>query len=72
MLPDGRLAFCLRHVGAALRHSPVANLVGVYAKDGRLRVVFRKFITPRLHHDLLGMCSRLLHEAEQAWSGRYA
>lgn len=73
MRPDRRTSFLLRHVGAALRRSPVRDLVGIYiAADGALRVVIRKFITPRQHDALVGMCSRLLHEAEQAWAGRYA
>lgn len=73
MRPDCRTSFLLRHVGAALRRSPVRNLVGIYvASDGALRVVMRKFITPGQHNALVGMCTRLLRDAEKSWEAMAA
>lgn len=54
--PTSRTAFCLRHVGTALRASPVCDMAGVYVKDGQLRVVLRKFLTPGQHRGIVDMC----------------
>jgi hypothetical protein len=71
--PEARTAFLLRHIGAAMRASPLCNAMGVYTRpNGALAVVLRRYLTARQLADYRAVARRWTYDAERAWEAMAA
>lgn len=71
--PDARTGYMLRHVGRALRASPLRDSVGVFVRrNGALALVLRRYLTARQSREYTDVVQRLAWDADTAWEAMTA